>query len=96
MTNALRIRTRVDSETLHVPELRALIGKDVEIIVLEDAATAPAATSAGNGKPGPRDDADWRSRFDAMLAEARAAQRHVPGGYAADDSRHAMNEGGRA
>ncbi|HEY2587206.1 MAG TPA: hypothetical protein VGI81_15780 [Tepidisphaeraceae bacterium] len=34
--NAVRIRTRVDSETLHLPELREMIGKDVEIIVLED------------------------------------------------------------
>jgi hypothetical protein len=46
MTNPLRIRTRVDSETLHLPELRALIGKDVEIIVIEDAA------ASGNGRPG--------------------------------------------
>ena len=45
MTNALRILTRVDSETLHLPELRALIGKEVEIIVLENGA------DARNGQP---------------------------------------------
>lgn len=32
--NALRIRTHVDSETLHLPALKQIIGKDVEIIVL--------------------------------------------------------------
>ena len=34
LVNAVRIRTRIDSETLHLPELRALIGQEVEIIVL--------------------------------------------------------------
>lgn len=33
----LRIHRHVDSETLHLPELRPLIGKDVEIIVQEQA-----------------------------------------------------------
>lgn len=33
---AIRIRTRVDSETLYLPELRPLIGQEVEIIVLEE------------------------------------------------------------
>lgn len=34
--NAVRIRRRIDSDTLHVPELRPMIGKEVEIIVLEE------------------------------------------------------------
>ena len=97
MTNPLRIRTRVDSETLHLPELRALIGKDVEIIVIEDAAAAPGPAptpaSGTNGEPSRRDGADWRSRFDAMVAEACAAQQHLPAGYAPDDSRDAVYEG---
>jgi hypothetical protein len=33
---AIRIRKKIDSETLHIPELRPLIGHEVEIIVLED------------------------------------------------------------
>jgi hypothetical protein len=45
MTNPLRIRTRVDSETLHLPQLRPLMGKNVEIAVVEDVA------DSGNGKP---------------------------------------------
>ena len=36
--NAVRIRKRVDSDTLHLPELRPLIGKEVEIIVREEPA----------------------------------------------------------
>jgi len=34
--NAVRIRRRLDSETLHLPELKPLVGKNVEIIVLEE------------------------------------------------------------
>jgi hypothetical protein len=32
--DALRIRTRINSDTLHIPDLKQMIGKDVEIIVL--------------------------------------------------------------
>ncbi len=32
--DALRIRTHVSSDTLHLPDLKPMIGKDVEIIVL--------------------------------------------------------------
>lgn len=34
--NALRIRTHIDSDTLHLPDLKQMIGKNVEIIVLEE------------------------------------------------------------
>jgi hypothetical protein len=34
--NALRIRRKLESATLHLPELQPLIGKNVEIIVLEE------------------------------------------------------------
>ncbi len=34
--NAIRIRRKINSETIHIPELRGMIGRDVEIIVLED------------------------------------------------------------
>jgi hypothetical protein len=39
--NALRIRTHVDSETLHLPDLKQMIGKDVEIIVLVEPPDSP-------------------------------------------------------
>ena len=34
--NAIRIRTHVESETLRLPQIKDLIGKDVEIIILEE------------------------------------------------------------
>jgi hypothetical protein len=34
--NAIRIRKKLDSDTLHLPELRPLLGQTVEIIVLQE------------------------------------------------------------
>ena len=34
--NAVRIHRKLESDTLHLPELKPLIGKTVEIIVLEE------------------------------------------------------------
>ena len=34
--NAIRIRRRLDSETLHLPEINGLLGKMVEIIIIEE------------------------------------------------------------
>ena len=34
--NAIRIRKKLDSDTLHLPELQSLVGKTVAIIVLEE------------------------------------------------------------
>ena len=34
--HAIRVKTHLQSETLHLPQLKGLIGKDVEIIVFED------------------------------------------------------------
>jgi len=56
--NAIRIRRKLDSDTLHLPELKPLIGREVEIIVLEERpAPSTAASSVG----------DW----DAALAAAQ-------------------------
>jgi hypothetical protein len=33
--NAIRIRKKIDSETLHIPELKAMMGQEVEIVVRE-------------------------------------------------------------
>jgi hypothetical protein len=40
--SAIRIHRRVDSETLHLPELKPFIGKTVEITVTERSGTGPA------------------------------------------------------
>jgi hypothetical protein len=42
MTNAIRFHTTIESENLWIPELAALMGKRVEIIVVED---EPASTT---------------------------------------------------
>ena len=34
--NAIRLRRGVDSDTLHLPELNEMLGKTVEIIILDD------------------------------------------------------------
>ena len=44
--HAIRIHRCVDSETLRLPELKELIGKDVEIVVLEEP-TSPPRQSTG-------------------------------------------------
>ena len=38
--NAVRIRRKLESDTPHLPELKPLVGKNVEIIVLEEPAPA--------------------------------------------------------
>src|SRR4051794_34930774 len=49
--NAIRIRKQIDSDTLHLPELRGLIGHEVEIIVLDERSNGDAA--AAPPQPGP-------------------------------------------
>jgi hypothetical protein len=58
--NAIRIRKTVDSETLHLPELRPLIGRQVEIIVLEETSTLPPGVRPGHG--------DWDAAERAVQA----------------------------
>jgi hypothetical protein len=62
--NAIRIRKTIDSDTLHLPELKDMIGRTVEIIVLEEPVTAigPLGFVPGNG--------DW----DALLVAAQQLQ----------------------
>jgi hypothetical protein len=40
MPNVVRIKRHLDSETVHLPELRELVGHDVEIVVREITAAA--------------------------------------------------------
>jgi hypothetical protein len=56
--NAIRIRKKLDSETLHLPELRPFLGQTVEIIVLGEE-TAPGI------RPGT---GDWMA-FDRLARE---------------------------
>jgi hypothetical protein len=56
--NAIRISKKLASDTLHLPELRSLIGHTVEIIVLEE-------DSAVGIRPGT---GDWAA-FDRLARE---------------------------
>jgi hypothetical protein len=38
--NAIRIRKKIDSDTLHIPELQSMMGQEVEIVVQQ----APASS----------------------------------------------------
>jgi hypothetical protein len=43
----IRIRKRLDSETLHLPELRPLIGREVEIVISECVSESVPAPDSG-------------------------------------------------
>ena len=43
--NAIRLKRHLDSATLHLPEIQPLIGKDVEIIILDDSIAPPNGQS---------------------------------------------------
>ena len=58
--NAIRIRKTIHSDTLHIPELKEMIGRTVEIIVLEE----PVMSGVVHGK------GDW----DAALVAAQQLQ----------------------
>ncbi|MFO0807259.1 MAG: hypothetical protein U0746_01410 [Gemmataceae bacterium] len=45
--NAIRIHKTLDSDTLHLPELKPLVGRTVEIIVLDESATPAGRPDAG-------------------------------------------------
>ena len=44
--HAIRIHRCVDSETLYLPELKELMGKEVEIVVLEEPTSPPPQSTA--------------------------------------------------
>ncbi|HTU92035.1 MAG TPA: hypothetical protein VMF69_18270 [Gemmataceae bacterium] len=46
--NAIRVRKKLDSETLNLPELRPLLGRTVEIIVLAEEPIPGIRPGAGN------------------------------------------------
>jgi hypothetical protein len=73
--NAIRIRKKIDSETIYIPELRPMIGREVEIIVLED---RPASTPVDAVDP----TVFWRGQ---TVEELAAEQGVAP--YSSDDPR---------
>ena len=39
--NAIKIHTRLESDTPHLPQLQPMVGKDVDIIVIEETVRPP-------------------------------------------------------
>lgn len=79
--NAIRIRKTLDSETLHLPELRPLLGRSVEIIVLEDDPTVSGGT--GDWEAAARAVAelkgyDYDALSDQDACDRRRAGDHLP------------------
>jgi hypothetical protein len=64
--SVIRIRQKLESETLHLPQLRPFIGKTVEITVVDDVATVSTPVKPESG--------DWS-------AAARAAAELRQSGY---------------
>lgn len=52
---AIKIKKKIESETLHLPILKPLIGKNVEIIMLIDSETQQVSKKT---------QADWRSKME--------------------------------
>ncbi|KYF98267.1 MULTISPECIES: hypothetical protein [unclassified Sorangium] len=69
MANAIRIHTQVTSETLHIPELSALVGKNVEVIILEEEPAPRRPTPPARKLGALRGLFDVPEDFDAPLPE---------------------------
>jgi hypothetical protein len=66
----IRIRKRLDSETLHLPELRPLLGREVEIIVQDAVETEPARN--------PSDKPIWEQFQDVAAKLSKDAVQRLP------------------
>ena len=70
MATAIRIHTQVDSDTLRIPELLSMLGKMVEVIVVEDEPAAAQATTSRKPQLGTlRGLVDVPDDFDAPLPD---------------------------
>jgi len=84
--NPIRIRTTLQSDTLHLPELKLLIGRPVEIIVRDESAAADARPGTGNWDAAARAAQALRERGTYDF-EAWREQRDVDAGHADDHRR---------
>jgi hypothetical protein len=74
--NAIRIRKTLDSEMLHLPELNALIGRAVEIIILEE--EPPARRGTGDWDAAARAVAELKAYdYDALTDQDECDRRHA-------------------
>jgi len=79
----IHIHTKIDSETLHLPELKPLIGKTVEIIVAESNPAMRDCTQPVQAAPFNRPELESiRSQVTAEQYEALAAIASAGGPHA--------------
>jgi hypothetical protein len=74
--NAIRIRKMIDSDTLHIPELKEMIGRTVEIIVLEEPVALGVPPGKGNwdivlAAVQHLDDYDYQAQLDQDACDVR-------------------------
>lgn len=89
--NTIRVRTHLDSETINLPQLRPFIGKDVEIVVVEEDQDASSVSAAGRlqelaAKQGVVPIRDYRDLLGGWPAT------EVDDGFEADLDRRRKNE----
>ena len=81
---AIRIKKTIDSETLTVPELRPLIGRNVEILVIDEgpglAGVLPGAGDWDAALNGTQElkDYDYGAQIELDAADMSDAHRHLP------------------
>ena len=81
--NAIRIRKKLDSDTLHLPELRPLLGKTVEIIVLEEEESPGIRPGTGDWDAAARavrelEDYDFDAWREQREYDLKHANDHLP------------------
>jgi hypothetical protein len=79
--NAIRIRKTIDSDTLHLPELTPLIGRTVEIIVLDESGAPVVRPGTGDWEAAARAAQELRERgtydFDAWREQREFDREHA-------------------
>lgn len=73
--NAIRLRKRLDSHVLDLPELRPMVGRSVEIIVLDD--QEPLQTQSGRRDLSALDEVIRRDAIDTDAVETLRRESRV-------------------
>ena len=79
--NAIRIRKKIESETLHLPELKPLVGRTVEIIVLEEEKHSTIRPGTGDWEAAEKAARELRETgydLDAWRAQREFDLQHQP------------------
>jgi hypothetical protein len=78
--NAIRIRKKIESETLCLPELKPLVGRTVEILVLEEEGCSNIRPGTGDWEAAEKAAQELREtgyEFDAWRAQREFDVKHA-------------------